>query len=345
MQESHPTQLQASYFDGVSAKAKPVTLWIDAQSLHIQGDGVQRSVPLREVQWPERTRHGMRKAHFQSGGAVQTPHTAEWDTWRASHGHSESWLVNVQQSWRWVAVFTVGLVALFAALQMWGLPVAARAIVAFVPTSVDASLGEASLSAIDQQLMKPSKLPLAEQQRLQAAFAQAVATLPADTVPPWRLVFRQSRIGANAFALPGGTIVMTDELVQLVGGDAQVITAVLGHELGHVQQRHGLRMLVQVTVLGTLSSAVLGDFSTLLASVPVLMGHASYSRDAEREADAAAVQLLKRAGISPLVMVTMFDKLNEKRGDKEGTWLGIAFASHPADAERIQFFKNAAAQQ
>jgi predicted Zn-dependent protease len=137
---------------------------------------------------------------------------------------------------------------------------------------------------------------------------------------------------------------MTDELVQLVNGDAQVITAVLAHELGHVQQRHGLRMLVQVTVLGTLASAVLGDFSTLLASVPVLMGHASYSRDAEREADAAAVQLLKRAGISPLVMVTLFDKLNEKRGDKEGSWLGIAFASHPADAERIQFFKNAAAQ-
>jgi Zn-dependent protease with chaperone function len=344
MQSSHPTQLQASYFDGVSAKPKPVTLWMDAQSLHIQGDGVQRAVPLREVQWPERTRHGMRKAHFQSGGAVQTPQGEEWDAWRAHHGHGESWLVKVQQSWRWVAVCTVTLVALFAALQMWGLPVAARAIVAFVPTSVDASLGEGSLAAIDQQLMKPSQLPLAEQQRLQAAFAQAVATLPVNTVPPWRVVFRQSRIGANAFALPGGTMVMTDELVQLVNGDAQVITAVLAHELGHVQQRHGLRMLVQVTVLGTLASAVLGDFSTLLASVPVLMGHASYSRDAEREADAAAVQLLKRAGISPLVMVTLFDKLNEKRGDKEGSWLGIAFASHPADAERIQFFKNAAAQ-
>ena len=82
-------------------------------------------------------------------------------------------------------------------------------------------------------------------------------------------------------------------------------------------------------------------------------------REAEREADAAAVRILRAGGISPAAMVTLFDKLAEKRraskakaqqDEKDGKdekartahWLGIAFASHPADAERVRFFQDAA---
>jgi Zn-dependent protease with chaperone function len=246
------------------------------------------------------------------------------------------------------------LVVIGAAVYQWGLPWAARAVVAVTPQSVDASLGQASLSAIDDSLMQPSKLALAEQTRLREAFTKALAAQPAGSVPDWQLVFRKSQIGPNAFALPGGTMVMTDEMVELVGGDDKIITAVLAHELGHVRHRHGLRMLVQATVLAGVTSVVLGDFSTTLAGVPLLLGQSSYSRDAEKEADAEAVRILKAAGISPEVMVTLFEKLAAKTlppekesRDKEAarsdsSWLGISFASHPSDAERIAYFKQAA---
>ena len=108
-------------------------------------------------------------------------------------------------------------------------------------------------------------------------------------------------------------------------------------------------MLVQATVLGGLGAVVLGDFSALLAAVPALLGQAQYSRVAEREADAYAVGVLKAASISPLVMLTLFDKLQEQgpvkrqeEGRKGDSWLGIAFASHPSDAERITYFRDAA---
>jgi Zn-dependent protease with chaperone function len=262
--------------------------------------------------------------------------------------------VKAQQSWRSVLVSVLLLVLLGAGVYQWGLPWAARAVVAVTPHSVDAALGQASLSAIDDSLMQPSELPLDEQTRLRAAFAQALAAQPAGSVPAWQLEFRKSRIGPNAFALPGGTMVMTDELVALVGADDQVITALLAHELGHVRHRHGLRMLVQATVLAGVTGVVLGDFSTLLAGVPLLLGQASYSRDAEKQADAEAVHILKAAGISPGVMVTLFEKLAAKNDpsatDKKGfeaaaaqsSWLGIAFASHPSDADRVAYFKQAA---
>lgn len=372
MPDTAQPSIAASYFDGTSARARAVMLRLEGDALLISGEGIERRVALRQVQWPERTRHGMRVAHFTGGGSVQCADAAAWDDWSRGSGRRESLVVTAQQSWRWVLASALALVLLIVAIQQWGVPVAARAVVAVTPPSVDSSLGETSLSVIDEHLMRPSRLPAAEQARLREALAKAVAALPPGSVPQWQLVFRRSRIGPNAFALPGGTLVMTDELVELVGRDDKVITAVLAHELGHVRHRHGLRMLVQATALGGLAALVVGDFSTVLAGVPVLMGQASYSRDAEREADQEAVRILKAAGISPDVMVTLFEQIAayrrktgepgqasgnapEKKPEQTGktaedgkapsadSWLGIAFASHPADAERVQFFKDAAA--
>lgn len=373
MHESASPLLDATYFDGISSRARPVRLQLQGKHLHITGEGIDLHLPLADVQWPERTRYGKRVAHLNCGGSVQTDDAAAWDAWSLASGKRESWVVSWQQSWHWVAGCVVALVLAAVALHQWGLPVAARALVAVMPVSVDKSLGDASLVAIDDHLMRPSKLPEAEQARLRAALTNALKASPANTIPDWQLVFRKSRIGPNAFALPGGTLVMTDELVELVKGDEQVLTAVLAHEIGHVRHRHGLRMLLQTMAIGALSSVVLGDFSTVLAGVPMLLGQASYSREAEREADLEAVRILKAAAISPAVMVTLFERLEEKRqktsgkSDKTGdsstakpasnsktegdnadedqkpdSWLGIAFASHPSDAERIQFFKDAA---
>lgn len=358
MQPTPSPTLAASYFDGQTARAQAVTLRLVDGGLLVKGDGVERRVDVADVQWPERTRHGVRVAHFTErgslGGSVQCADAVAWDAWRLQNGQRDSWVVRAQQSWRSVLASVLLLVVLGAAVYQWGLPWAARAVVAMTPLSVDTSLGQASLSAIDDRLMQPSKLPLDEQTRLRAAFSQALSAQPAGSVPAWQLVFRKSHIGPNAFALPGGTMVMTDEMVELVGSDDKVITAVLAHELGHVRHRHGLRMLVQATALAGVTSVVLGDFSTLLAGVPLLLGQASYSRDAEKEADAEAVRLLKAAGISPDVMVTLFEKLQAKRNPtakkskgeeatgSQSSWLGIAFASHPGDADRIAYFRQAA---
>jgi Zn-dependent protease with chaperone function len=384
--------LAAIYYDGVSARPRPVTLRVVQGQLRVSGEGVQRELVLADVQWPERTRHGMRVAHLRGGGSLQSSDSAAWDAWSASSGQRDSPVVRLQRSWRGVLASVAALVAIGVAIHQWGLPLASRAIVAAAPLSLDKAIGDASLPTIDRLLMSPSRLPPAEQERLRTALTRALAAQAKGTVPEWQLVFRRSRIGPNAFALPGGTLVMTDQLVELVGADEKVITAVLAHEIGHVRHRHGLRLLVQTTVLSGLAGIVLGDFSTVLAGVPVLLGQASYSREAEREADAEAVRVLKAAGISPAVMITLFDKLAEKRARdsknkktgktdkadksdksetaataapdeksagqsadaaKEGdsaqmpdadSWLGIAFASHPGDAERIRFFREAAGQ-
>ena len=154
-------------------------------------------------------------------------------------------------------------------------------------------------------------------------------------------------MGPNAFALPGGTIVVTDELVELLDGHEDAVLGVMAHELGHVEARHGMRLFVQTSVLGVLAGWLLGDFSGVVAAAPVMLGQAAYSRDAEREADATSVRVLKASNISPLVMVTFFEKLAarpaaEPASEATPRWMGLAIASHPDDIERIQFFRDAA---
>ena len=346
-----PTRIGAEYFDGRSARAQAVQLRLAGNELTISGDSVTLSVPADSVQWPERTRHGPRVAHLRDGGSLHCSDAKAWDAWARAAGRKESVVVHAQQSWHWVWFSVAALAVLVGTLYLWGVPWLGRVAVAATPLRVDRAIGESALQALDEDLLRPSVLPIEQQQRLRAGFERAVAHLPPGSVPAHQIVFRSGRMGPNAFALPGGTLVLTDALVELVQADEAAIIGVLGHELGHVAQRHGLRLLVQAGVIGVLSSVVLGDFSTLLAGAPVLLGQASYSRDAEREADAHAVTVLKAAGLSPMVMIGFFEKVaahgaaknpaegGRSRGDNS---LGIAIASHPADEERMRFFREAA---
>jgi Zn-dependent protease with chaperone function len=348
-----PSPLSADYFDGRSARAHPVQLGLADGELHIRGNGIALRVPASQVEWPERMRHGPRIARLPDGGSVQCSDAQAWDAWALAGGRTESLVVRAQQSWRWVLASVVALAIALGALYLWGVPWLGQVAVAATPLRVDRALGESALQSLDEQLLRPSRLPPEQQQRLRAAFERALAGMPPGSVPAHRLDFRSGPIGPNAFALPGGTMVLTDALVELVQGDEAVIVGVLGHELGHVKHRHGLRLLVQASAIAALSSVVLGDFSTLLAGAPVLLGQASYSRDAEREADAHAVAVLKAGGLSPAVMVGFFEKVASRGrpGTQEGnakgragSGLGIAIASHPADEERMQFFRDAAAR-
>lgn len=345
--------LQVLYFDGQQARpvqgllrSSPMFVTLhQAQAPH----AVIAQWPHSDIEWPERTKHGLPVAHLSGGGSLQAVDAAAWQAWRAEFIAPDSLLVRVQQSWRGVAASLVALVVCLLALWHWGLPWGSEMAVSVTPLKVDKAAGEIALQAIDQEWMQPSELPAAQQEALRLAFARLTQQALGAQAPAYALLFRKSKIGPNAFALPGGTVVMTDEMVELVEGDEAVLLGVLAHELGHVHHRHGMRMLIQGSAIGLIAGLVWGDASGLLTAVPVLLGQASYSRDAEREADQYAADMLVQAGRPPSVMVRLFEYLEKDRktpghGDRAWSAVGIAFSSHPADEERKRFFKDADAR-
>jgi Zn-dependent protease with chaperone function len=342
--------LAVRYFDGRSAQFRAAQLSVQGTSavLHADADGaVLGQWPVQDIVWPERTRSGARMVNLPDGGQLLAIDAAAYDAWAATQlPRAESLVVRAQQSWRGVMVALALLVGTVTAGYLWGLPIAAKGIASLVPLSIDEALGRNALTQIDSSWMRPSRLPVATQQRISTRFDEAMRKAYPQGLPAYRLEFRQSTIGPNAFALPGGTMVMTDELVNLVNDD-DVVMGVMGHEIGHVTLRHGMRQLVQLTVVQVALSTAFGDYGTLITTAPLILGSMAYSRDAEREADDHAIRFMQANAISPLVMVKFFSTMRAEQKTKgESTPLGISIiSSHPADQERMAKFKAAAGQK
>ena len=350
--------LSSRWFDGRSPRPQAVTLQIDGAELLLRTeDGAfERRYPLARVRWPERRTHGQRQTELPDGSLIQHADAAEWDAWWQAQGHREGSVVGWMQSWRATLVAMAGTVAFLAAAWVWGVPWLSTTLAHLVPQALEERIGEASMSQLQSIFLAPSELPQKQQDALRQRFAAVVkASHPDGDAPPWNLSFHKSDIlGANAFALPGGAIVMTDDLVKMLEDRPDALVGVLAHELGHVQHRHGLDMLVRSSLVSALVGVVLGDASSFLATVPATLVTQSYSRDAEREADAHAAALLHAGGISPAEMAVFFERIQaeERQGDTDadadagsdaaeegGDALPISIASHPDHAERIRFFR------
>jgi Zn-dependent protease with chaperone function len=199
---------------------------------------------------------------------------------------------------------------------------------------VDRALGQQTLELLDRVLLADSQLPDGRQDELRARFSDMVRDL--DDGHRYELALRHSeRIGANAFALPSGTVVMTDELVELAKSDDEIV-AVLAHEIGHVRGRHALRQLLQASGVAAIATALLGDVSQLTAvasAAPVLL-QAKNSRDMEREADAYAKAWLDAHGIPEHRFDDILCRMDASRKSRPRNALNSFFATHPATRER-----------
>jgi len=336
--------LATRWYDGASPRAHAVWLRIEGDALRIEPrepGGQPHRVPLRGVRWPERRTHGQRQTELPDGGLIQHADAGEWDAWWAEQDIGESFVVGWQQSWRGVLVALVVTLAVLGATWTWGVPWASARVAQQVPPAIEQRIGRESLAQLEQALLHPSALPEAQQRALQDRWQAMVQRAhPQGGAPAHTLAFRASpRLGPNALALPGGQIIVTDELVQLLRDRPDVLMGVLGHELGHVRHRDGMDMLVRSTFISALVGVVFGDMGGFIAAVPAALLTQAYSRDAERRADQRAAELLHANGVSPAVMATLFERLRARSGGDAARALPIAIASHPDDAERIRFFR------
>lgn len=139
----------------------------------------------------------------------------------------------------------------------------------------------------------------------------------------------------NAFAFPGGYIVVTSGLIRN-SEKPEEVAAVLAHELTHVLERHGMRKLVRQAGLGLLIGIVFGDVSALsqLMELSSHLDSLSFDRSQENDADDGGIRILQAAGISPQHLAAFFNKikaLDSMTGD-----IPEIFRTHPLTDERIK---------
>ena len=135
----------------------------------------------------------------------------------------------------------------------------------------------------------------------------------------------------------GGPILVTDDLVHVLEEDNKIL-AVMAHEFGHVEERHGLRQVLRVGGMFLIASMVVGADDSMieeLAALAVSTTTLGYSRDFERDADSFAGRLLESAGRSADDLADALEALQENCGEacrSETSWL----STHPAIESRIK---------
>jgi Zn-dependent protease with chaperone function len=141
----------------------------------------------------------------------------------------------------------------------------------------------------------------------------------------------------NAFAAPGGHIVILRGLIDQAKS-ADEVAGVVAHEITHVQLHHPTKALIRAVGVSTLVQALGGQTGAFVNQAVLLSG----SRDAERAADAGALQLLAHARISPAGMADFFRRMearksahHESRSDAVIDRLGSFMATHPGNDERV----------
>jgi Zn-dependent protease with chaperone function len=339
--------IPAAYYDGRTSRRHAVELEVEGDWIAVQGFGIARREPRSAVRLSERLGRGPRLLWFDDGAYCEVMDHAALETALAGAGHRFGTVERLQHSWR-AAILALLLCAVIAiAGYRWGLPYAAQFVAWRMPAAVGHRLGRSMLEGLDHSWLEPTKLDAARQKVLSEGFARLHPPDSDQSAPT--IEFRSSpKIGANAFALPDGSVVLLDQLVALAKSDDEIY-AVLAHELGHVHYRHGLRMLLQGSAVGLAMTAWFGDVSTLLAVATTAPLQARYSREFESQADDYAARMLLANGIAPSHLADLLQRMQEQRREKnkgrqEGGAVESYLSSHPATAERIRRLRAADAQ-
>lgn len=315
----------------------------DDGSISIIGDGVRKLCLLDNVSFSPRLGNIPRVLSLQDGASCHVADNELIDGFLKAHRQGaassfihllESRLVYVIAAVLFTVIFSWGMV-------VHGVPYFAKQIAFSLPNDVDQMLGQGTLETLDKIIFTESTAQPEVQQRLAQRFEQMKASI--DGAQNYQLLFRHgNKIGANAFALPSGIVVVTDELVELSENDNEVV-AVLAHEIGHLEYRHSIRMVLQNSAIAVLVSTITGDpFSTssLVVALPTILANASYSREFEIEADDYAYQYLQENNIPLTSFASMLEKITEveQEGESED---GIEsyLSSHPATGDRTKRFK------
>jgi Zn-dependent protease with chaperone function len=338
------------YYDGHSAQPHAVDIRPAGSHLQIvsPAGASMASWNLDSIVLPDFMNPPYSLIHLQKGGQDTGERLTVMDG--AAHERLAPLLLGVRANARrtslnkWLRVCAA--VWLLGLLLWWGFPYATDAVVSLVPVDAEIALGEDVRDQVGAMLARKNAgkvLHCGNPAGMAALDALTERLSHVDESPyPMSVSVINSGI-VNAFAAPGGAILVTSGLLEETESPEE-LAGILAHEMGHVRERHGLRSMAGVyglQLLGLLfsgnSKGVFGDTAQGLA---LYMTTSSWSRDFERAADAHAFTLLRKAGLNTQGLSTFFERLEKDAEKDKNLFPALAMlSSHPATAARIAMLR------
>lgn len=299
-------------------------------------------VPFAKLTVSDRVGSIPRRLDFPDGSSFETRDNDAVDRLLAPYRGRRGGLIHELERFRPRLLVFVALVIAFAfAIYRFAVPALVEVAVLATPPIVPELMSKSVLASLDSSVFEPTGLPPERQKALGDGFASLARLTPRGIAgtpqhPGYTLNFRKGGvIGPNAFALPDGTVIVTDELIDLAKDDDEMVLGVLAHEIGHVEHQHSLRQLYRAAGVTALIMLIGGDIGSgtedILVQGTTLLS-LSYSRSAEAEADRNSVELMFKAGRDPKAIARFFQLLSDRLNDKDEHDF---FSTHPATPDRI----------
>ncbi len=348
--------LHGTWYDGKTSCHVPAIANISEEVswriLHAENHALLSTASTSTIQVPSRIGNTPRFISFPCGGKFKTTDHAALDglmgNQKSSRYRQMIYALESKKSWVLLALVTVMLVVYVAA--RFGVPATAKSAAFLLPPSVGDLASKQAIAMLDKSILAPSELEDRQKEKILQNFTSVFSAHPAVDI---NIAFRKGGpIGANAFALPSGTILFTDEMIELAEHEEELM-AVLAHEIGHVAHRHGLRMIIQDSLLAFIVVFITGDASgvaDIFMSLPIVLTERAYSRGFEEEADLFAREYLNRAQIPLCRFAALLERIEthrlSKTGEtqpksptKEARWHDY-LSTHPDTKSRIAKFQS-----
>ncbi len=335
-------EFQGVYFDGKSSKAHSVSVVFDGGIIHICGEGDYPvlDIPVEDCTITPPLGKTIRSIKLPNGAQCETNNMKAVSALEHITGRNSGmrFVHFLENRWKTAAGALVGMALCIWLFITYGIPFFAQKIAYSVPPELTKEMSRQTIKILDRKFLKPSELDRGKTGKLQEEFQHLYNEIDAGL--NYRLEFRKSPyIGPNAFALPSGLIIMTDELVNLADNNRE-LQAILVHEIAHVKKRHGLRSIIQSSGVFLLVSVLVGDITSITstaASLPTLLARSGYSRKFETEADriAATYFIQKGWGTGPYQAILL--RITQNMRNYPGKSL---LSSHPLTNERIKYLQD-----
>jgi beta-barrel assembly-enhancing protease len=335
---------KVDYFDGKTSRAQPATVSISGESLYISvSDSHSR------ITWDLNKVH---KSEFQNKGKTlikygQFPFQyIELDAESRllidirAYKHEQNWFEKIKykyihSDYRAVLISITGLIAFLVLSYLFVVPWIAMKSVNMVSIQSEVNLGNKFYdSFLNSGTTEFGKDSIVVDTVASKYVMEIFHSLKYKTPYPMQITVVKDDV-MNAFAMPGGHIVIYDAMIKKMDDPSQLI-ALIGHEGTHVNERHTLKALSRNLANYLLLSVIMGDataISGIFADNASQLGQLSFSRELESQSDDKSIEMMRENKIDINGMVDLMEILEKEAGNLE---IPEFMSSHPLTKERVK---------
>ena len=324
--------IQADFFDGLSAQTQTVEVNLSQGQLNFTAGNETYFMRTQDRPAIEQERDYLRmQLNSQGAALVFKGNAAKRVIELGGFGKRERLNTRAGRSAAWTGVILVGLLLGMALFWRSGTKWTVDRLVSRLSFESEVTLSQQLIQEVTEEY------GMRTGHRVNTVLARMGRELDEHYGTPkgyFKILIMDDFDMVNAFALPGGIIMISRPALGLVSSP-QELTYLIGHEAGHLVKRHGLSRLVRSAIIPAVAGVFFGDVSGLsavLVDTSTQLSALAYDRREEIEADLEGARLLHARGMDPASSLKLMEKLTELTGNHQ--WLAYV-TSHPAGSDRL----------